>query len=176
VYADGTRLGNGYMHGFPYLWSARDIGGGNRVRMHHPTNYSGTVQTVFLFVGKKSSTPSPLQLSVDGGPLVNGVEIAQGAYPSSGSGTFSPGDEVGRTWVQFTLPSPVVDPTDFVWSSQSDDWRAYPLKGGSGLGFDAAVMDPGVAQYSTGGSWHGFNDWGPSESSVFDLMWYAPLQ
>ena len=170
VYSDGTTHGNGYIHGMPHDQHKRTIEGANRVRQ--VGSFAGTIGDVFLFVGKSSGT---LQLSVDGAAPVTGVELSEGAWnPQLVPPVVGTTDESIRTWVRFTLPAPVANPTSFEFSS-SGRFVALPLRKGGDAGY--ASFGAGHAEWSSdgGSSWQLWSDWG-WPSTQMDLMWYATLQ
>jgi hypothetical protein len=150
----GQHLGLGYME----VWSSnpKPIGGESEVRQLLGRGPSRAITGAWLRVRRRDGASAPLVLSI--GRVAGGV-LAKASVPASSI----PAD--GDRWVHVRFAHPVRAPGEkLVLTAAADapsSYGAFPIRNGIEFGFDPrAVFDAGYAQFTRGGAWTGWDQWG----------------
>ena len=151
----GQHLGLGYME----VWSGnpKPIGAGAEVRQLLGRGPSRAITGAWLRVRRHAGTSAPLQLSI--GPAAGGSALAKASIPASSI----PAD--GDRWVHVRFAKPLRVPGRALALTAAADapsaYEAFPIRNGVEFGFDPrAVFDAGYAQFTSGGAWTGWDQWG----------------
>jgi hypothetical protein len=149
----GQHLGLGYME----VWSSnpKPIGGGAKVRQLLGPAPSRAITGAWLRVRREDGAGAPLQLSIAtvGGDTLGSATVPAGQIPSDRD-----------RWVHVRFAQPISakgKSIALVASASSSSYSAFPIRKGMEFGFNAqTVYSPGYAQFTSGGSWTGWDQWG----------------
>jgi hypothetical protein len=163
-------LGLGYME----VWSsnAKPIGGDAEVRQLLGPASGTAITGAWLRVRRSDGATAPLKLSIqrtDGSVLGSGT-LAADAIAS------------GRPrWAHVRFSQPVAvngGASITLTASASDDdaYEAFPIRKGTEFGFSSrTVFDGGYAQFTDGGSWVGWDQWGGHDLHNGDLQFMLDI-
>ncbi len=147
-------LGLGYME----VWSSnpKQIGGGAKVRQLLGPGPSRAITGAWLRVRRDDGASAPLQISI---ATVGGATLGSATVPASQI----PSDR--DRWVHVHFAKPISakgkDIALTASASASSAYSAFPIRKGMEFGFDPRTVYPlGYAQFTTGGSWTGWDQWG----------------
>ncbi len=175
-YAGGKSQGMGYMEF--WMGAPKPISGPRRVRevftVAGPGRRAGSVSVrVRRLAG---GAPLGLRLEQEDGKLL-AEGSAQGSLPAcTASGSLG-----GSDWVTFSFPSPQLLATGKTYhlvlsAPLRTRYEAFPMRKGSDKGFsDATLFPDGHAEYSDGGGWAGWEQWGKRGLTNADLQFFFRL-
>lgn len=101
----------------------------------------------------------------------SGATVARGALPAAAVGT-------GHAWVHFELGNRLLAAggkyTLELRCAESSTYDLYPIRKGTAMsvGFKSALFVEGYAQFTTGGPWRGWDQWGQPDRLDGDLQFY----
>jgi hypothetical protein len=159
----GQHLGIGYME----VWDAKPIGGDAQVRQLLRTRKSKRISGLWMRVQREDGADDGLTVTVgraSGGSIAS-ASVDPGKVPTSAPG-----------WVHVSFSSPVTLPasTDLALTlsaSGGSSYEAFPIRKGTGYGFDrTTVFDSGYAQFNDGSGWVGWDQWGGHDERNSDLQ------
>jgi hypothetical protein len=168
---DGQHLGVGYMES--WISNPKPIGGSAAVRELFTYRGSGSARVLRALVRvRRTGDPA--------GPLSVKLEDPRGRTLATSS---VPGTQVpsgGLGWVSTTFRHPpVLRPGQrlaFVLRSPGGAFETFPLREGTAFGFTGnTVFGSGSAQFSSSGSWTGWDQWGDSNRRDGDLQFALRL-
>ena len=166
----GQHLGLGYME----VWSGnpKPIGGDAEVRQLLGRGPSRAITGAWLRVRRHAGASAPLRLSI--GPAAGGAALASASVPASSI----PAD--GDRWVHVRFAHPVRAPGRSLALTAAADapssYEAFPIRNGVEFGFDPrAVFSAGYAQFTGGGGWTGWDQWGQPNRHDGDLQFAIEL-
>ena len=175
-YAGGQSQGVGYMEF--WMGAPKPISGTARVReVFTVTGQSRKAGSVTVRV-RRLAGEAPLSLRLeqgDGRILAEGS--TEGALPAC-TPTASLG---GCDWATFTFSAPQVLASGKTYAlvlsaPAKAQYEAFPMRKGTDKGFsDATVFADGHAEYSDGGGWAGWEQWGKRGLTNSDLQFYFRL-
>jgi hypothetical protein len=158
-------LGVGYME----VWSSnpKPIGAGAKVRQLLGPMPGKTIAGAWLRVRRRGGVTAPLQLRIEraaGGVLrsasVSAHEVA-GSHP-------------GWVHVRFSRPVTIKGNESVALTaaaSEAGSYEAFPIRKGTEFGFSPrTVFDGGYAQFTDGGTWVGWDQWGGHDLHNGDLQ------
>jgi hypothetical protein len=163
-------LGLGYME----VWSSnpKPIGAGAKVRQLLGSGSGQTISGAWLRVQRRAGATAPLQLRIE---RVAGGVLGSGAIPAGAIAGGHP------RWVHVRFAQPVVvhggDSIALTASaSEAGSYEAFPIRKGTEFGFSRrTVFDGGYAQFTDGGSWVGWDQWGGHDLHNGDLQFVLDL-
>ena len=160
-------LGIGYME--VWVTAPRPIGGDAEVRqlLTLGGRRARTIRGAWLRVQRAARTTAPLELRIES---ADGAHLAQATVAARRISTRFP------EWVHVRFRRPVSAPpgTTIALTASADEagaYRTFPLRKGTDFGFDARTLFAGgYAQYSAGGRWRGWTQWGERDRRDSDLQ------
>jgi hypothetical protein len=163
-------FGLGYME----VWSgnAKPIGGDAQVRQLLGAAPGQVITGAWLRVQRSDGATAPLKLSIErtDGSVLGSGSVAADAIAS------------GRPhWahVRFSQPAKVDGGAGITLTASARDadaYEAFPIRKGTEFGFSArTVFDGGYAQFTDGGSWVGWDQWGGHDLHNGDLQFMLDL-
>jgi hypothetical protein len=161
----GQNLGIGYME----VWvnNPKPIGGGAKVRQLISPVAGTAVSGAWLRVRRRGDATAPLELQIE---RAGGGVLAAGTVPARRVRRDAPG------WVRVrfdrTVPLDGSEPFALVaTASARSAYEAFAIRKGTEFGFDpGTVFDGGYAQFTEGGAWTGWDQWGGSDLKTGDLQ------
>jgi hypothetical protein len=161
----GQNLGIGYME----VWvnNPKPIGGGAKVRQLIAPVAATAVSGAWLRVRRRGDATAPLELRIE---RAGGDVLASGRAPARRVRRDAPG------WVHVrfdrTVPLDGSEPFALVaTASARSAYEAFAIRKGTEFGFDPrTVFDGGYAQFTEGGAWTGWDQWGGSDLKTGDLQ------
>jgi hypothetical protein len=166
----GQHLGLGYME----VWSGnpKPIGGAAEVRQLLGRGPSRAITGAWLRVRRQAGATTPLRLSVV--PSAGGAALASASVGASSI----PAD--GDRWVHVRFTRPVRAPGRSLALTAAADapssYEAFPIRNGAEFGFDTRdVFSAGYAQFTGGGAWTGWDQWGQPNRHDGDLQFAIEL-
>jgi hypothetical protein len=161
----GQNLGIGYME----VWvnNPKPIGGGAKVRQLISPVAATAVSGAWLRVRRRGDATAPLELRIE---RAGGGVLASGRAPARRVRRDAPG------WVHVrfdrTVPLDGSEPFALVaTASARSAYEAFAIRKGTEFGFDPrTVFDGGYAQFTEGGAWMGWDQWGGSDLKTGDLQ------
>jgi hypothetical protein len=165
----GQHLGLGYME----VWSSnpKPIGGPAKVRQLLGKGPSAAITGAWLRVRRQAGASAALNLQI--GPAAGGV-LASASVPAQTVATDVP------RWVHVRFSRPVSAPGRSLaltaTSSATSAYEAFPIRTGVEFGFDPhTLFDRGYAQFTGGGPWVGWDQWGQPNRHDGDLQFALDL-
>ena len=165
----GQHSGMGYME----VWDPKPIGGNTGVRqlLRVPAGGS-TISGAWLRVRSAGSTGDPLVLGLAGS---DGKVLASVSVPANSVATADP----GWVHVRFANPVSVAAGTQLALTASAASagaYEAFPIRKGSGFGFDRKTYyNGGYAQFNDGSGWVGWDQWGGHDRHDSDLQFALDL-
>jgi hypothetical protein len=165
-------LGVGYMES--WISNPKPIGGSAAVRelFTYKGSASARVLRALVRVRRTGDQVGPLSVKLED---PRGKTLATSSVP----GAQVPGGGLGWVSATFRHP-PVLRPGQklaFVLRSAGGTFETFPLRKGSAFGFDGStVFDWGYAQFSSSGTWTGWDQWGDSNRKDGDLQFALRLR
>jgi hypothetical protein len=161
----GQNLGIGYME----VWvnNPKPIGGGAKVRQLISPVAATAVSGAWLRLRRRGDATAPLELRIE---RAGGGVLASGRAPARRVRRDAPG------WVHVrfdrTVPLDGSEPFALVaTASARSAYEAFAIRKGTEFGFDPrTVFDGGYAQFTEGGAWTGWDQWGGSDLKTGDLQ------
>jgi hypothetical protein len=158
-------LGVGYME----VWSGnpKSIGGGARVRQLLGPMPGRTITGAWLRVRRRDGTNIPLQLLIE---RAAGGVLGTASVPAQAIAGGAP------RWVHAKFKRPVVvhgaqGLALTAAASLAGSYEAFPIRKGTAFGFSPrTVFDGGYAQFTDGGTWVGWDQWGGHDLHSGDLQ------
>jgi hypothetical protein len=173
VGTEDQHLGIGYME----AWVSRPkpIGGRAGVRQVFVTTTARGVRVsgAWLRVKRRGGASAPLRLRLE---KPGGHVLAGGIVPAARVSSDSP------EWVHVRFRRPVelgpgVTAALRAAASSPSSYSTFPVRKGTDFGFDArTVFTGGYAQFTRGGRWTGWDQWGVSDRHDGDLQFALDLQ
>lgn len=159
----GQRLGIGYME----VWvnNPKPIGGASKVRQLLGARRGRAVTGAWLRVRRRGTARAPLQLRIEraGGGVLTSARVAASAVRQDAPG-----------WVRVRFPRrvPLRGGLALVAASSAPSaYEAFAIRKGTEFGFDSrTVFDGGYAQFTQGGEWVGWDQWGGQDLRTGDLQ------
>jgi hypothetical protein len=175
-YAGGRSQGMGYMEF--WMGAAKPISGPAAVRetftVTGPVRQAASVSVRVRRLG--GSAPLAIRLEQGDGKL-----LAEG--PSQGAPECTPSRSLGGCdWVSLTFPAPQVLAPGRTYhlvltAPVSAQYEAFPMRKGTDKGFsDTTLFADGHAEFSDGGAWAGWEQWGKKGRTDSDLQFYFRLK
>jgi hypothetical protein len=170
----GTRsnqhLGLGYME----VWSgnAKPIGGDAEVRQLLGSAPGKVINGAWLRVRRSDGATAPLKLRIE---RTDGSVLGSGSLAADTIATGRP------HWahVRFTEPVKIDGGGGIALTaaaSDADAYDAFPIRKGTEFGFNGrTVFDGGYAQFTDGGSWVGWDQWGGHDLHNGDLQFMLDI-
>jgi hypothetical protein len=162
--ASGQHDGLGYME----VWDAKPIGGDTKVRqLLRSASKTTRVNGAWLRVQRDRGASGPLTLGIEraSGEVLASAPVAPESVPTG---------EPGWVYVRFSKPASLAPNTSFALTASaggSSSYEAFPIRKGTGFGFDRALMfDGGYAQFNDGSGWVGWDQWGGHDRRNSDLQ------
>jgi hypothetical protein len=163
-------LGLGYME----VWSSnpKPIGGAAKVRQLLGPAPRKAITGAWLRVRRRDGATAPLQLRIE---RVAGGVLGSGSLPAGAIASGRP------RWVHVRFPAPIaVNGGESIAlsaaASQQGSYEAFPIRKGTEFGFSRrTVFDGGYAQFTAGGSWVGWDQWGGHDLHNGDLQFMLDL-
>lgn len=166
TYADGTSQGQGDME--VWVGAPKKISGTAAVRQSFTVSGPSRTASRVSVRLKRTSGTSPLTVKVT---TATGTVVEQGTIPAASVPTAH-----GWTSYAFSAPKSLVAGQAYylTFSSAADTvYEAYPLRDGSSYGFSKpSVFADGYAQFTTTGTWTGWEQWGSTNRTDGDLQFY----
>jgi hypothetical protein len=161
----GQRLGVGYME----VWvnNPKPIGGGAMVRQLLAPAAGRAITGAWLRVRRRKGASAPLQLRIE---RPGGGVLASGSVPSDAVRSDGPG------WVHVRFPRPILAHGRerlalTAAATAASAYEAFAIRQGTEFGFDRrTVFDSGYAQFTDGGAWVGWDQWGGYDQRNGDLQ------
>jgi hypothetical protein len=161
----GQNLGIGYME----VWvnNPKPIGGGAKVRQLISPVAATAVSGAWLRVRRRGDATAPLELRLE---RAGGGVLAAGTIPARRVRRDAPG------WVHVRFDQTVpLDGSEqlalVATASARSAYEAFAIRKGTEFGFDRrTVFDGGYAQFTEGGSWTGWDQWGGRDLKTGDLQ------
>lgn len=158
-------LGLGYME----VWSSnpKPIGGDAKVRQLLGSRPGQTINGAWLRVRRRDGATAPLQLRIE---RVAGGVLASASLPARAIAGGHP------RWVHVRFAQPVVATGGegmalTATASKAGSYEAFPIRKGTEFGFSQrTVFDGGYAQFTDGGPWVGWDQWGGHDLHNGDLQ------
>jgi hypothetical protein len=157
-------LGVGYME----VWvnNPKPIGGAQMVRQLIAPAAGKAIAGAWLRLRRRRDTDAPLTLRIE---RAGGGVLASASVP----GNTVPSDHPG--WVHVRFPSRVpldVEPLALTASASArSSYETFPIRKGTEFGFHPRTMfDGGYAQFTQGGAWVGWDQWGGRNLKNGDLQ------
>jgi hypothetical protein len=165
----GQHSGLGYME----VWDPKPIGANTGVRqlLRVPAGGS-TVTGAWLRVHREGSTGDPLVLSLvrSDGKTLSSVSVPADKVPTA---------DAGWVHVQFASPVQLAAGTTLALTASAASagaYEAFPIRKGSGFGFDPKTyFNGGYAQFNDGSGWVGWDQWGGHDRHDSDLQFALDL-
>jgi hypothetical protein len=159
------RLGVGYME----VWAGnpKPIGGGAMVRQLLAPAAGKAITGAWLRVRRRYGATAPLQLRIS---LVSGGVLASGSVAARDVTSDDPG------WVHVRFPGAIplerAEQLALTATATADSaYEAFAIRKGTEFGFDPrTVFDGGFAQFTQGGAWVGWDQWGGRDLRTGDLQ------
>jgi hypothetical protein len=160
-------LGSGYME--VWVGSPRPIGGESKVRQLFTVAGGRTARITgaWLRVLRADDAAAPLELRLE---RADGEGLASASIPARRISSRYP------QWVHVRFSRPVAAPvgTPLALTASAGpglSYETFPLRKGTGFGFDPQTFfTGGYAQYSEGGRWTGWEQWGRPDRRDGDLQ------
>jgi hypothetical protein len=162
---EGQHLGLGYME----VWvnNPKPIGGGAKVRQLIAPAAGTTVSGAWLRVRRRGETSAPLELRIE---RARGGVLTAGRVPARTVRSDAP----GWVHVRFDRAVPLDGPEPLALvatASAGSAYEAFAIRKGTEFGFDRrTVFDGGYAQFTQGGGWTGWDQWGGRDLRTGDLQ------
>jgi hypothetical protein len=158
-------LGLGYME----VWSGnpKPIGAGAKVRQLLGSGSGQTITGAWLRVRRRDGATAPLQLRIE---RVAGGVLGSGSVPARAIAGGHP------RWVHVRFARPVVAHAGesialTAAAGEAGSYEAFPIRKGTEFGFSRrTVFDGGYAQFTEGGTWVGWDQWGGHDLHNGDLQ------
>lgn len=175
-YANGRSQGMGYMEF--WMGAPKPISGPAAVRETFTVTGPSRKAVAVCARVRRLSGNDPLTLCLeqgDGKPMAEGS--AQGPLPPC-TPTASLG---GCEWVTFTFPEPQTLASGRTYhlvlsAPDHSQYEAFPMRKGTDKGFsDATLFADGHAEFSDGGGWAGWEQWGKANRTDADLQFFFRL-
>ena len=159
----GEHLGLGYME----VWvnNPKPIGGGAKVRQLLPALPAQAVTGAWLRVRRRGAARAALQLRIErtGGRVLTAARVTAGAVRRAAPG-----------WVHVRFRRRVALDGDLALvaaSTAPSAYEAFAIRQGTEFGFhDRTVLERGYAQFTQGGRWVGWDQWGGRDLRTGDLQ------
>jgi hypothetical protein len=158
-------LGLGYME--VWVGNPKPIGGRAMVRQLIAPAAGKAITGAWLRVRRRAATSAPLELRIEratGGVLAS-ARVPAGDVPS---------DDPGWVHVRFPHAVPLERSDQLALtaiSSARPAYEAFPIRKGTEFGFHPrTVFDGGYAQFTEGGDWVGWDQWGGRDLRTGDLQ------
>ncbi len=166
----GEHSGLGYME----VWDPKPIGADTMVRqlLQAPVGGSSRVHGVWVRVQRRGGTSDPLvlRLARSNGPVLASASVAPDKVPVS---------DAGWVHVRFAKPVLLAAGTHLALTASAasaDSYEAFPIRKGSGFGFDRRTFfNGGYAQFNDGSGWVGWDQWGGHDRRDSDLQFALEL-
>jgi hypothetical protein len=166
----GQHSGLGYME----VWDPKPIGADAMVRqlLRAPGGGATRVDGAWLRVQRRAGAGDPLVLRLvrsDGQGLAS-LSVAPDEVPTT---------EAGWVHVRFSKPVSLAAGTGFALTASAasaDSYEAFPVRKGASYGFDRRTyFTGGYAQFTDGGRWVGWDQWGGHDRREGDLQFALDL-
>jgi hypothetical protein len=162
---DGQHLGVGYME----VWvnNPKPIGGGAKVRQLIAPTAGTAVTGAWLRVRRRGDASVPLELRLE---RADGRLVAAARVPARSVRRDAP------AWVRVRFGRAIpLDGSEqlglVATASARSAYEAFAIRKGTEFGFDRrTVFDGGYAQFTEGGAWIGWDQWGGSDLRTGDLQ------
>jgi hypothetical protein len=162
---NGQNLGVGYME----VWvnNPKPIGGSAKVRQLIAPTAGTAVTGAWLRVRRRGDATAPLELRLE---RASGALLAANRVPARSVRRDAPG------WVHVrfgrAIPLDGSEPFALVaTASARSAYEAFAIRKGTEFGFDRrTVFDGGYAQFTQGGAWVGWDQWGGRDLRSGDLQ------
>ena len=166
----GQHSGLGYME----VWDPKPIGADAMVRqlLSAPGGGSTRVDGAWLRVQRQAGAGDPLVLRLvrSDGQVLASVSVAPDKVPTT---------DAGWVHVRFTKPVLLAAGTGFALTASAasaDAYEAFPIRKGGSYGFDRRTyFTGGYAQFTDGGRWVGWDQWGGHDRHEGDLQFALDL-
>jgi hypothetical protein len=176
-YAGGKSQGMGYMEF--WMGAPRPVSGPARVRetftVSGPRRLAGSVSVRVRRVA--GTLPIALRLEQEDGKL-----LAEGAVAAPLPACTPTASLGGCDWVTFSFPEPQALAPGRTYhlvlsAPASAQYEAFPMRKGTDKGFsDATLFPDGHAEFSDGGDWAGWEQWGKRGLTNADLQFFFRLK
>jgi hypothetical protein len=165
-------LGSGYME--VWVSAPRWIGGNAKVRqlLSIANGQAATINGAWLRVQRADHATAALRLSLE---RTDGTRVVTARVPARRISSRFP------QWVHVRFATPVAVPLQTplaltASAARARSYRTFPLRKGTEFGFDAGTLfGGGYAQYSRGGRWTGWTQWGARDRHDSDLQFALDL-
>lgn len=169
----GDHLGIGYMEA--WVTAPKPIGGKARVRqlLRMPGGRPAEITGAWLRVVRARREAATLELRLE---HADGARLASARVPAGSVSRRFP------KWVHVRFSNPVSvsagTPVALTASAgRALSYRTFPLRKGTGFGFDPrTVFSGGNAEFSDGGDWRGWEQWGQRNRRDSDLQFALDLR
>lgn len=165
-YSDGSTQGMGYME--VWVGSPHTVSGQDSVReIFTVSGSSRTVSALHVRIKRDSGT-DPLLVRIEKN---DGTQVVQASVSASSVPT-------SYQWITCALPaSPTLAAGGsyrlVLQTAPTSTYEAYPIRRGVYYSFpDTTFFHDGYAQYTTGSTWFGWNQWGVNDRKEQDLQFY----
>jgi hypothetical protein len=161
----GQHLGVGYME----VWvnNPKPIGGAQKVRQLISPAARTAITGAWLRVRRRDDAGAPLVLRIEraGGGVLASAEVPERAVPSA---------DPGWVHVRFARRVPLDGAEQLALTATSaapSGYEAFAIRKGTEFGFHPrTVFDGGYAQFTQGGRWVGWDQWGGRNLTNGDLQ------
>jgi hypothetical protein len=166
----GQHTGLGYME----VWDPKPIGADAMVRqlLRAPGGGSTRVDGAWLRVSRRGGARDELVLRLvrSDGRVLASASVAPDKVPAS---------DAGWLHVRFSKPVSLASGSGLALTASAasaDSYEAFPIRKGSGYGFDRRTFfNGGYAQFNDGSGWVGWDQWGGHDRHDSDLQFALDL-